>query len=105
MLWRLDSVSLPGRRGPRLDRVCLEIQPGVTVVLGQSGVGKTSLLNILVGFERPSAGQVEFLATVPKDRLPMFWLPPHHGLWPHLSVREHLLTVLPAKNANQTDLI
>ena len=105
VLWRLDSVSLPGRRGPRLDRVCLEIQPGVTVVLGQSGVGKTSLLNILVGFERPSAGQVEFLATVPKDRLPMFWLPPHHGLWPHLSVREHLLTVLPAKNANQTDLI
>ena len=105
MLWRLDSVSLPGRRGPRLDRVCLEIQPGVTVVLGHSGVGKTSLLNILVGFEGPSAGQIEFLAQVPKDRLGIFWLPPHHGLWPHLSVREHLLTVLPVKDKSRTDLI
>ena len=61
-LWSLDAVSLPGRRMPRLDRVTVEIARGVTAVLGQSGAGKTSLLNVLVGFERPQSGRVEFRA-------------------------------------------
>src|SRR5213076_98784 len=28
-------------------------------------------------------------------RLPLFWVPPDDGLWPHLTVRQHLLAVLP----------
>ena len=50
MLWSLESVSLPGRRLPRLDGVTLTINQGITAVLGQSGAGKTSLLNLLVEF-------------------------------------------------------
>lgn len=105
MLWCLDTVSLSGRRSFRLDRVSLDIPEGVTAVLGQSGVGKTSLLNVLVGFERPSAGRIAFMADVPTDRLPLFWVPPHHGLWPHLSVREHLLTVLPSAQRDQSSFV
>jgi len=46
-------------RTPVLDRVSLSLARGEFVaVLGRSGSGKTSLLNIAAGFLRPSAGRV-----------------------------------------------
>ena len=109
MLWTLDTVSLSGRGLPRLDGISLEIPEGVTAVLGQSGVGKTSLLNLLVGIERPTSGKVHFHATASKGRLPLFWVPPQHGLWPHLTVQEHLTTVSPQhatkKDCDQQELL
>lgn len=95
MIWSLDSVTLSGRRTPRLQAVTLAIESGITAVLGQSGAGKTSLLNLLVNFERPTAGTVKFHGPSPTDEIPYFWAPPQHGLWPHLTVREHLTTVSP----------
>ena len=100
-LWSLDAVSLSGRRVPRLDRVTVEIPRGVTAVLGPSGAGKTSLLNVLVGFECPSSGRVDFRAASNKGRLDVFWSPPSQGLWPHLTVREHLQTVTSAGNVDE----
>lgn len=101
-LWRLQDVTLPGRAGPRLERMTLEIPGGVCAVAGPSGAGKTSLLNLLVEFERPGAGRIERLLpgaalAAPGEvrRLPVYWCPPDGGLWPHLSVREHLETVSP----------
>ncbi|WP_373649079.1 ATP-binding cassette domain-containing protein [Schlesneria sp. DSM 10557] len=102
MLWSLETVSLSGRRSPRLDRISLAIPEGITAVLGHSGVGKTSLLNLLVGFETPSSGKVLFQADIPATELPLFWVPANHGLWPHLSARDHLLTVMPATQRDPT---
>ncbi len=95
VLWSLESVSLAGRRSPRLDDVTLDIDQGVTAVLGESGAGKTSLLNLLVEFERPSSGRIRFRGAASANRLSVFWAPPHPGLWPHLSVRDHLTNVSP----------
>ncbi len=72
-------------------------------VLGASGSGKTSLLNLLVGYEQPDRGVVKSLAnervtqssTESRPRAPLFWSPPDYGLWPHLTVREHLRAVIP----------
>ena len=51
-----------------LDNISLDIEHGAFVtVIGPSGCGKTTLLNILAGFERPSAGQV-LLEGEPIDR-------------------------------------
>ncbi len=101
-LWTLNDVSLTGRQSPRLDGVTLQIAHGVTAIIGQSGAGKTSLLNLLVNFERPDRGHIDFhgLAT----GLPIYWSPPTYGLWPHLSVRDHLSTVSNTPNtASQID--
>ncbi|WP_010584060.1 ATP-binding cassette domain-containing protein [Schlesneria paludicola] len=103
VLWSLVNASLAGRHLPRLDDVTVTIQEGVTAVLGQSGSGKTSLLNLLVGFEQPSSGRVTFHKAPKDERLAVFWAPPQQGLWPHLSVREHLTTVAPAHDRSQID--
>tara|TARA_E500000178_G_scaffold356295_1_gene433058 strand:+ start:34268 stop:35986 length:1719 start_codon:yes stop_codon:yes gene_type:complete len=42
-----------------LDQISLQANPGsVTIVLGESGAGKTTLAKLLVGFREPSAGSV-----------------------------------------------
>ena len=58
VLWKLTGVSLRGAGPARLADVTVELRRGVTAVLGHSGAGKTSLLNLLVGFERPDRGTV-----------------------------------------------
>ncbi|MDA0814518.1 MAG: ATP-binding cassette domain-containing protein [Verrucomicrobia bacterium] len=76
----------------RLLDVTLSIRPGVTAVLGASGSGKTSLLNILAAFEKPSAGVVKSGARI-------FWAPQDGGLWPGMTVHEHLSAMTREKDA------
>src|SRR5213595_1285740 len=79
-LWTLSQVSL----GPaRLEGISLAIEHGVTAIIGWSGAGKTSLLNLLVGFERPDRGAITGAPRVA-------WVPQNGGLWPHCTAREHL---------------
>jgi iron(III) transport system ATP-binding protein len=95
-LWTLKGISLYGTDHARLDEVSVEIHPGVTAILGHSGSGKTSLLNLLVGFEKPDRGEIAL--DIPQQNsagLPLFWSPHDDGLWGHLTVKEHLETVAP----------
>ena len=97
-LWQLTDVTLHGRLRPRLDGVTVTIPSGVCAVMGQSGAGKTTLLNLLVEYERPDQGTVSIppssiLNAPSSSRLPVYWTPPDDGLWPHLSVRAHLMMV------------
>src|SRR5260221_246091 len=79
-LWQLDAVSLDPAR---LREVSATIPAGVTAIIGWSGAGKTSLLNLLVRFERPDRG-----AIIGAPRVA--WVPQNGGLWPHCTAFEHL---------------
>jgi ABC-type multidrug transport system ATPase subunit len=103
-VWKLDRVTLGGRPRPRLVDVSLEIGTGITAILGHSGAGKTSLLNLLVGFEKPERGKIVAGPDRPGDRLPLFWVPPDEGLWPHLTVEQHLRAVAPERPAGEAGI-
>ena len=92
LLWSLDNVTLQSGSTRRLDGVTLEIGTGVTAVLGYSGAGKTSLLNLLVDFESPTSGSL--VPSLPNVSLPVFWVPQNGGLWNHVRADRHLEMVV-----------
>ncbi|MFI6285622.1 thiol reductant ABC exporter subunit CydD [Streptomyces sp. NPDC051018] len=71
----LDGVTVrhDGRGEPSLDAASLVVEPGETVALvGPSGIGKSTLLNVVLGFTEPAEGTVRVggvdLADLDPDR-------------------------------------
>ena len=92
---RLEKVTLRGRHSDRLTEVSLTVHRGVTAVMGASGAGKTSLLNVLVGYETADEGHVKRQGSVA-------WVPSGLGLWPGYTASEHLAA---AGAASSSDLL
>ena len=66
----LDGVSFGYRGGPRvLEDVTVEIERGAFLgIAGPNGGGKTTLLRLALGLERPSAGTVRLFGAAPGSR-------------------------------------
>jgi urea transport system ATP-binding protein len=84
--------------------VSLEVPTGSLVcVMGRNGVGKTTLLNTLMGVLTPTRGHVRFdghditrAKTHKRVRAGIGYVPQGHGVFPQLSVWENLAVVLEA---------
>ncbi|MER7725018.1 thiol reductant ABC exporter subunit CydD [Streptomyces sp. NPDC096323] len=69
------SVRHAGRTQPSLAGASLVVDEGETVALvGPSGVGKSTLLNVLLGFVEPDEGRVRVGGTDLADLAPERWL-------------------------------
>jgi ATP-binding cassette subfamily C protein len=66
---RLEEVSFAHGEHQVLDRVSLEVPAGgVTVLIGPSGAGKTTIADVILGLYRPDRGRV-LLDGVPLDEI------------------------------------
>lgn len=79
-----------------LRSVNLEIKTGeYFTILGPTGAGKTKLLEIIAGLQRPSSGQVwigdENVTDLPPERRQVGLMYQDYLLFPHLTVRRNIL--------------
>lgn len=95
------EVDVAGRVGSFALEVGFASDGGVTALFGQSGAGKTTVVNMIGGLVRPQRGRVVVGGQVLFDAARGIDLPPHRRrlghvfqegrLFPHLSVRRNLL--------------
>ena len=94
------SVAISHRlAGFTLD-AAFDAPPGVTVLFGRSGSGKTTIANAVAGLFRPDSGRIVADELVMMDSAEGIFLPPHRRgigyvfqegrLFPHLTVRQNL---------------
>jgi ABC-2 type transport system ATP-binding protein len=55
-----------------VNRVNLQIAPGITSLVGPNGSGKTTLMNLMTGLLRPSSGRISVLGISPSEPEAMF---------------------------------
>ena len=94
-LWQISGAQT--RQGRRLwpaEPLTVAIPPGRVAVLGFSGAGKTSLLNLLAGFIPAERGSIRGPAK-------LAWVPQNHGLWMAHTVLEHLTLAGASPNESQ----
>ena len=93
------DVDVALRRGDAEVRACFATGAGATVLVGPSGVGKTSVLDMVAGLLRPDRGHVrvggvtlfgEGVDVVP-ERRGAGYVFQEARLFPHMSVRANLL--------------
>lgn len=92
ILFSAERVGLhyPCSPKPAFQDISLDIRRGESIRLtGPSGAGKTSLMRLIAGLERPTSGKV----TTFSSRVGMAFAEPR--LLPQLSVMENLLFVAP----------
>jgi molybdate transport system ATP-binding protein len=95
------DIDVAGRRGGASIAARFVTGSGVTVLVGPSGVGKTSVLHMIAGLLRPDRGHVRVGGAVLFDAAGRVHLPPEQRragyvfqeprLFPHRSVRANLL--------------
>ncbi len=93
----VEVAGLSKSYGPvvALKSVDLKIQSGeYFVLLGPSGGGKTTLLRLIGGFIRPSAGQILLhghdVSALPPNRRPTSMVFQSYALFPHMTVEKNV---------------
>ena len=100
------SLTFPDQSISVLKNINLDVpESTLTVVLGESGCGKTTLLNILAGFQQLSTGQVkidEEVLTGPDARRAVVFQ--EHALLPWLNVSENVAFSLKLKGLKSAEI-
>ncbi|MBF0129793.1 MAG: ABC transporter ATP-binding protein, partial [Alphaproteobacteria bacterium] len=92
---RIESVSKSFGTFHAVDDVSLDIYQGeLFSLLGASGCGKTTLLRMLAGLERPSKGRILIdgadMTDVPPYERPVNMMFQSYALFPHMTVEQNV---------------
>ncbi|WP_448518324.1 ABC transporter ATP-binding protein [Rhodoflexus sp.] len=105
------AITYPNATQPALNNISLEVERGdLVAIIGESGCGKTTLLRLIAGLEKPQAGSISINNTVVASENE--WIKPEkrkvgmvfqdYALFPHLTVAENVcFGINEAKSARQ----
>lgn len=110
----LESVSKQFDGKTVVDAFTLSVSPGAAVCLfGPSGAGKTTILRLIAGLERPDAGEVVIGGTSVAGN--GTWVEPGErgvnmvfqdlALWPHMRAIKHLDFVLRGRGISKRERV
>ncbi|MER5438334.1 ABC transporter ATP-binding protein [Streptomyces sp. NPDC002790] len=93
-----ESLSKRFPKVTALDRLTMDIEPGVTGLVGANGAGKSTMIKILLGLSPASEGRAEVLgldvadpSSGPKIRELVGYMPEHDCLPPDVSATEFVV--------------
>ncbi|MFT0858906.1 ABC transporter ATP-binding protein [Ancylobacter sp. G4_0304] len=97
-----------------LNPISLSIEEGsFTALLGSSGCGKTTLLNLIAGLDKPSAGEISIGGSrvysssggvdVPAERRNVGYVFQSYALWPHMRVLDNIAYPLKLRGMGRTE--
>ena len=92
-----------------VNNVDLDIYQGeLFCLLGGSGCGKTTLLRMLAGFEKPSSGQIlidgQDMSEVPPYKRPTNMMFQNYALFPHMTVEKNIAFGLEQDGLSKTEI-
>jgi putrescine transport system ATP-binding protein len=92
---RIEKVTKKFGDFVAVDDVSLDIyQKEIFCLLGASGCGKTTLLRMLAGFERPTAGRIFIdgvdMTTIPPYERPVNMMFQSYAVFPHMTVEQNV---------------
>ncbi|BET67260.1 hypothetical protein ASA1KI_21780 [Opitutales bacterium ASA1] len=113
---RLEIEKL-GRRfehaaTPAVEGVSFAIEDGsIAALVGESGAGKSTVLRLVAGLDRPDAGEIRLggrlvsspRSLVPPERRGIGFVFQNHALFPHLSVADNIAFGLPRLSRHERE--
>ncbi len=82
--------------------------PGIYVITGPNGIGKSTLIRLIAGAEAPSSGRVELEGLNPWDhriayRQKVSWAPEMDGVFPFITPEEYFRLILGVRGRPSQD--
>lgn len=102
----LDRVSKQYKNKIAVDRISLELSPGVYGLLGANGAGKTTLMRMMCGILTPDGGEISLDGVDVKEeayRDKLGYLPQDFGYYPEFSAMEFLLYIAAIKGIPKSE--